>query len=96
MNYGYRLTANETKTCSIDQCSIFLEIAKAIFFICVIKQLLPLCEGNMTILSLSTRNIVLGLRLLAILPAWGEEIIILPSHKGNNYIIYQSFHHHRD
>ena len=52
-----------------------------------IKQLLPLCEDNMTICSPSTCNITLGLRPRTILPASGEQIVMLPSHKGNNCII---------
>ena len=53
----------------------------------IIKQLLPSCEGNMTICSPSTGNITLGLRTRAILPASGEQTVMLPSHKDNNYIV---------
>ena len=48
----------------------------------IIKQSLPLCEGNMTICSPSTGNIVLWLRPRAIIPASGEQIVMLPLHKG--------------
>ena len=41
----------------------------------------------MTICSPSTCNITLGLRPRAVLPASGEQIVMLPSHKGNNCIM---------
>ena len=53
----------------------------------IIKQLLSLSEGDMTICSPSTGYIALGLRPRAILPASGEQIVMSPSLKGNNYII---------
>ena len=53
----------------------------------MVKQLLPLYEGSMTICSPSTGNITLGLRPRTILPASGEQIVMLPSDKGNNCII---------
>ena len=50
----------------------------------IIKQLLPLSEGDMTICSPST-----GYNCpRAILPASGEQIVMSPSLKGNNCIIY--------
>ena len=52
----------------------------------IINQLLPLCVGNMTICSPSTGNIALRFRPRAILPASGEQIVMLPSHKCNNCI----------
>ena len=53
----------------------------------IIKPLLPLWEGDMTICSPSTGNIAIGLRPRAIFPASGEQIVLLPSLKGNNCII---------
>ena len=53
----------------------------------IIKQLLPMSEGDMTICSPSTGYIALGLRPRAILPASGEQIVMSPSLKGNNCII---------
>ena len=41
----------------------------------------------MTICSHSTGNITLGLRPREILPASREQIVMLPSHKGNNCIL---------
>ena len=41
----------------------------------------------MTICSPSTGNITLGLRPQAILPASGEQPVMLSSHKGNNCIL---------
>ena len=41
----------------------------------------------MTICPPSTCNITLGLRPRAILPASGEQTVMLPSHKGNNCIM---------
>ena len=52
-----------------------------------IKQLLPSCEGNITIRSLSTDNIALVLRPRTILPASSQQIVILPPHKSNNCIL---------
>ena len=42
----------------------------------------------MTICSPLTGNITLRLRLRAILPASGEQTVMLPSHKDNNYILH--------
>ena len=53
----------------------------------IIKQLLPLIEGDMTICSPSTGDIALGLRPRAISPASGEQIVMSPSNKGNNCIM---------
>ena len=53
----------------------------------IIKQLLSLNEGDMTICSPSTGYIALGLRPRAILPASGEQIVMSPSLKGNNCIL---------
>ena len=44
----------------------------------------------MTICSPSTGNIALGLCPQAILPTSGEQIVMLPSHKGNNCIMLPS------
>ena len=46
----------------------------------------------MTICSPSTGNITLKLRRRAILPASGEQFVMLPSHKGNNCIMYTGLH----
>ena len=56
----------------------------------IIKQLLPLSEGDMTIFSPSTCNIALGLCPRAISPASGEQIVMSPSLKGNNCIMAYS------
>ena len=53
----------------------------------IIKQLLPLSGGDMTICSPSTGNIAHELRPRAILPASGEQIVMSPSLKGNNCIL---------
>ena len=53
----------------------------------IIKQLLPLSEGDMTICSPSTGHITLGLRPRAISPASGEQIVMSPSLEGNNCIM---------
>ena len=53
----------------------------------IIKQLLSLSEGDMTICLPSTGNIALGLRPRAILPASGEQIVMSPSLKDNNCIV---------
>ena len=45
---------------SVDQCSIFPQIAKTFFGRSIIKQLLPLCEGNMAICSPEARNTAQG------------------------------------
>ena len=93
------LTANEIKTVLI---SVFFLLFFLLFFflllffykkkilIRIIKQLLPLCEVNMTNCSPSTGNISLGLRPRAILPASGEQIVMLPSHKGNMYNVHRN------
>ena len=47
-----------------------------------IIQSLPLCKGNMMICSPEAGNCP-----RAILPASGEQIVMLPSHKGNNCFI---------
>ena len=58
----------------------------------IIKQLLSLSEGEMTISSPSTGYIALGLCSWAILPASGEQIVMSPSLKGNNCIILYNVH----
>ena len=58
----------------------------------IIKQLLSLSEGDMTICSPSTGYIALGLRPRAILPASGEQIVMSPSLKGNNCIMFTVFY----
>ena len=55
----------------------------------IIKQLLPLGEGDMTICSPSTGYIALGFYPRAILPASGEQSVMSPSLKGSNCIIYE-------
>ena len=50
----------------------------------------------MTICSPSTGNIALGLRPRAILPASGEQIVMLSSHKGNNCILSGRQHAFRE
>ena len=55
----------------------------------IIKQWLPLTEGGMTICLPSTGTIALELRPRAILPASGEQIVMSPSLKGNNCIVYE-------
>ena len=50
-------------------------------------QLLPLCEGNMTICSPEAGNIARGRSPRATLLVEGEQIAMLPSHKGNNCFI---------
>ena len=52
-----------------------------------IIQLLPLCEGNMTVCSPEAGNIARGQSPRAILPVEGEQIVMLPSHKGNSCFI---------
>ena len=52
-----------------------------------IIQLLPLCEGNMTVCSPEAGNIARGRSPRAILPVEGEQVVTLPSHKGNNCFI---------
>ena len=52
-----------------------------------IIQLLPLCEGKMTICSPEASNIAPGCSLRVILHVEGEQIVMLPSHKGNNCFI---------
>ena len=59
----------------------------------IIKQLLPLSEGDMTICSPSTGNIALGLRPWAISPASVEQIVMSPSLEGNNCIIEKHNYH---
>ena len=54
----------------------------------IIKQLLPMSEGGMTICSPSTGYFALGLHPPAILPTSGEQIVMSPSNKGNNCIIF--------
>ena len=54
----------------------------------IIKHLLHLSEGDMTICSPSTGHITLGLRPRAISPASGEQIVMSPSLKGNNCILF--------
>ena len=60
-DYGYSLIANETKTCSVDHCSFFLQTAKTVVVFSRYNktQVLPLCEVYMTICSPSTGNIAL-------------------------------------
>ena len=50
-------------------------------------QLLPLCEGNMTVCSPEAGNIVRERSPRVILPVAGERIVMLPSHKDNNCFI---------
>ena len=57
------------------------------FQIAISIQLLPLCEGNMMICSPEAGNISQGRSPRAIFPVAGEQIIMLPSHKGNNCFI---------
>ena len=68
-------------------CCCFVFVVVVVVFFGKIKQVLPLCEGNMTICHLSIGNIALGTRPRAILPASGEQIVMLPSNKGNNCIM---------
>ena len=53
----------------------------------IIKQLLPMSEVDMTICSPATGYIAFGLRPREISPAWGEQILMSPSLKGNNCIM---------
>ena len=48
---------------------------------------LPLCKGNMTICSPETGIIARGRSQRIILPVEGEQIVMLPSHKGNDCFI---------
>ena len=50
-------------------------------------QLLPLFEGNMTICSSEAGNIARGRSPRVILHVEGEQIVMLPSHNGNNCFI---------
>ena len=52
-----------------------------------IIQLLPLCKGNTTICSPEAGNIAQGQSPRAILPVEVEQIVMLPSNKGNNCFI---------
>ena len=49
----------------------------------------------MTICSPSTGYIVIGLRPQAILPVSGEQLILSPSHKGNNCMFLYLINIHR-
>ena len=53
----------------------------------IIKQLLSLSKGDMTICSPEAGNIARGQSPRAILPVEGEQIVMSPSLKGNNCII---------
>ena len=77
------VTANETRL-----FQFFYRLKEIIKQVDIIKQLLPLCEGSMTIYSPLTGNSTLELSPRTILPASGEQIVMLPSNKGNNYIVY--------
>ena len=59
----------------------------AIVYNYFIIQLLPLCEGNMTVCSTEAGNIARGRSPRVILPVEGEQIVMLPSHTGNNCFI---------
>ena len=52
-----------------------------------IIQLLPLCEGNMTVCSPEAGYIARGRSSRVLLPVEGEQIVMLPSHKDNNCFI---------
>ena len=72
--------------CSCTRCHVFVLWYVANLFqkgFGIIKQLLPLSEGDMTICSPSTGYICPR----AILPASGEQIAMSPSLKGNNCIL---------
>ena len=68
------------------KCAVALVVTCICRVAGIIKQLLPLSEGDMTICSPST-----GYIARAILPASGEQIVMSPSLKGNNCIIFHTF-----
>ena len=81
----YPLTSYPPKCVFAVTCFLMWHVANWFLkWFCIIKQLLPLSEGDMTIYSHLTGYDALRLRPQAILPASGEQIVMSPSLKGNN------------